>query len=447
MHFSLDGERVEGRVGDSLAAAMLRAGVTTFTRSIKYHRPRGPFCLTGTCGQCLVRVDGVPSVPACRVGLGAGMECERQNAALGSVDGDLMRAADFLFPKGLDHHHLMIQSRLLGKVTLEVARRLAGLGEVPDLPQGAIAADVRSVDVAIVGAGPAGLSAARAALDAGAGALALIEGDSAAGGAVRWGLIGGDLVAARALGEELGERLWLRASLVALHAEEGDEAPARLLVRRACCSVLVKAKRVVLALGGASQPLPFPGGDRPGIYAARGLLALHERSGVRVGGEAPSLALVGEGEELVRCARALEARGYAIGVAIDVGRDPVQGSGREILSGRVVRVRGDPVRELQVSVGAPGSSGTLKKFRCDAVAIALPLAPLHEPGSGVGARTRFDPGSGAFPLEVDGDGRTSVPWIFACGTVAGLGGARAPASGAAAGRAAAADLGRTGARS
>ncbi|HEV7501684.1 MAG TPA: (2Fe-2S)-binding protein, partial [Vicinamibacteria bacterium] len=63
MRISLDGQDIEAQEGDTLAAALLRARITTFTRSIKYHRPRGPFCLAGSCGQCLMRVDGVPSLP------------------------------------------------------------------------------------------------------------------------------------------------------------------------------------------------------------------------------------------------------------------------------------------------------------------------------------------------------------------------------------------------
>src|SRR6267154_745181 len=130
MRISLDGQDIEAQEGDTVAAALLRARITTFTRSIKYHRPRGPFCLAGSCGQCLMRVDGVPSLPACRVRAEEGMICERQNAPLGA-DRDILGAADFLFPDGLDHHHLMTGSRILGRVALEVARRLAGLGELP----------------------------------------------------------------------------------------------------------------------------------------------------------------------------------------------------------------------------------------------------------------------------------------------------------------------------
>src|SRR5947208_17106182 len=114
----LDGDPIEAQPEDSVAGALLRSGVTTFTRSIKYHRPRGPFCLQGSCGQCLMRVDGVPSLPACRVQAEEGMICERQNAPLGA-EKDIFRAADFLFPDGLGHHHLMTGSRILGRVAWE----------------------------------------------------------------------------------------------------------------------------------------------------------------------------------------------------------------------------------------------------------------------------------------------------------------------------------------
>src|SRR6059058_2107912 len=127
----LDGDPIEAEPEDTVAGALLRNGVTTFTRSIKYHRPRGPFCLGGSCGQCLLRVDGVPSLLACRIPLEEGMQCERQNGPLG-MEADLLRASDFLFPRHLDHHHLLVSSRLAGRVALEIARRLAGLGRLPD---------------------------------------------------------------------------------------------------------------------------------------------------------------------------------------------------------------------------------------------------------------------------------------------------------------------------
>src|SRR6266850_1250759 len=227
MRISLDGQDIEAQEGDTIAAALLRARITTFTRSIKYHRPRGPFCLAGSCGQCLMRVDGVPSLPACRVKAQEGMACERQNGPLG-VEKDLFRAADFLFADGLDHHHLLTGSRLLGRVALEVARRLAGLGELP----------------------------------------------------------------ARVPGPVRGEL------------------------------------RVIVATGGVSQPLPFPGVDRPGVYAARGLLGLSAKVGRK-------LAVVGDGYEQQRCAEALGKRGYDVVLVGGVPR----------------RALGNPVKALDAADG------------------------------------------------------------------------------------------------
>src|SRR5437588_2188290 len=169
----LDGAPIEAQAEDTVAAALLRAGVTTFTRSIKYHRPRGPFCLQGSCGQCLMRIDGLPSALACRVPAQEGMACERQNAPLGMVNADVFRAADFLFPEGLDHHHLLTGSRVLGRVALEVARRLAGLGQLPDGAQAPLPGALREEQVVVVGGGPAGISAALAAARRGARVLLL----------------------------------------------------------------------------------------------------------------------------------------------------------------------------------------------------------------------------------------------------------------------------------
>src|SRR2546428_12138292 len=106
---SLDGAPIEAQAQDTVAAALLRAGVTTFTRSIKYHRPRGPFCFAGSCGQSLMPIDALPSLLACPVPVAEGMRCERQNGPLG-VENDLFRARDFLFPGGLHHPHPLQRS-------------------------------------------------------------------------------------------------------------------------------------------------------------------------------------------------------------------------------------------------------------------------------------------------------------------------------------------------
>jgi sarcosine oxidase subunit alpha len=393
---TLDGQFVEAEPGDTVAEALLRARITTFSRSIKYHRPRGPFCLSGSCGQCLMQIDGQPSRPACRVRAEEGMRCVRQNAPLGA-DTDLLRAADFVFADGLDHHHLLTGSRILGMVALEVARRLAGLGELPANAQPAVPGVIRQVRLAIIGAGPSGLAAARAA----GNDAVLIERDAQVGGAARIGLSEAPDVDAKVPCEVM-----LGAQCVGLYANDtGLPGNALVVVRTEEKLIVLVAAKVIVANGAAPQPLAFPGVDRPGVYAARGLLGLKLRVGDK-------LVVVGEGAELRICAEALRRKGYQVV--------------REVPSTATLRALGNPVRALD----ADG-----ERIRCDAVAIAAGPAPLHELASSAGAVAHWDPAIGGFPVQVDADGRTSVPWLFAAGRVAGQGGARAAASGSAAGAA------------
>ena len=65
MGLDFEGRRVPIEDGDTVASALYRAGVRTFTRSLKSHRRRGLYCITGDCPNCLVTVDGLPGERAC----------------------------------------------------------------------------------------------------------------------------------------------------------------------------------------------------------------------------------------------------------------------------------------------------------------------------------------------------------------------------------------------
>src|SRR5579863_1130724 len=100
--FEFDGQTVEARVGDTVASALYRAGRRIFTRSFKYHRPRGLLCLAGKCPNCLVNVDGVPNVRACVTPARDGTKVRHQNA-WPSLETDFLSAAqrmDWLMPVG-----------------------------------------------------------------------------------------------------------------------------------------------------------------------------------------------------------------------------------------------------------------------------------------------------------------------------------------------------------
>ena len=51
--------------GDTVAAVLVRDGLTSWRRTRFGDAPRGLFCGIGACQDCLVVVDGVPGVRAC----------------------------------------------------------------------------------------------------------------------------------------------------------------------------------------------------------------------------------------------------------------------------------------------------------------------------------------------------------------------------------------------
>lgn len=77
----LDGERIEARAGESVAAAMLAAGARHFRTTPVSGAPRGPWCMMGACFDCLVEIDGEPSIQACMTSVREGMRIARQAGA------------------------------------------------------------------------------------------------------------------------------------------------------------------------------------------------------------------------------------------------------------------------------------------------------------------------------------------------------------------------------
>lgn len=398
---TFDGEAVPARAGEPVATALLAAGRVVVSRSAKYHRPRGAFCLAGSCGTCLVRAGGLPSQRACRTPCRDGLAIETQNA-IPDARHDLLGVIDPLTPRGLDHHHLATWSAVANRAAVAVARRLAGLGTLPDaaaLPAARAAGPVREEawDALVVGAGPAGLAAAEALAEAGRRVL-LAEREPAIGGRLRCrleppgapDLAWAERVAARvrAAGGEVAAGtevlgLWHDggAPLAALLAE-GPPARVRL----------ARPARVVACPGGTPQPLAIAGGDRPGVYGARGLAVALAEHGVVPGARA--LVAPG-GREAEALGAALARAGMAVDVRGDVSGGRVLGRGR--------------VRGVRLAAGV---------LACDTIALAA-LAPSTELPRALGAEVAWDAGAGAYAVRADGAGATGVPGLRAAGEVTG----------------------------
>jgi predicted molibdopterin-dependent oxidoreductase YjgC len=74
---SLDGEALSAAVGDTVAAALLSAGIGDFCAAPRSGSPRGPHCMIGHCYGCLVEIDGMPHRQACLTIVAEGMRIRR----------------------------------------------------------------------------------------------------------------------------------------------------------------------------------------------------------------------------------------------------------------------------------------------------------------------------------------------------------------------------------
>lgn len=82
-----DGQPIDAREGDSVAAALLVAGHATTRTSPAGGEPRGPYCMMGVCFDCLVEIDGTSNVQACMTLVRDGMKVRPMPGARGLDDG------------------------------------------------------------------------------------------------------------------------------------------------------------------------------------------------------------------------------------------------------------------------------------------------------------------------------------------------------------------------
>jgi sarcosine oxidase subunit alpha len=392
---TFDGHAVPARSGESVASALLAAGRLVVSRSAKYHRPRGPFCLSGSCGSCLVRVDGEPNRRACRTSCRDGLRVESQNAWPDAAH-DVLGVLDPLTPGGLDVHHMFTRPLPVNRALVAFTRRLAGFGRMPESPSAARPqASAESFDALVLGAGPAGLAAAEVMATAG-NRILLVDRDRLPGGRLRTGLEPdaapaswpADVVrAVTAAGGEVA----LSTTATGLWRDGGS--PVCLLVSDDPPRTrLVRATRILVCTGGQARPPAFEGNDLPGIHSGRALaLALFEH-GVLPGHR---IAVLGSGTE----AAALRARFAAAG--LESTQVPCA----------VTLARGrSRVKSLLLSDGTD--------LPCDVVAQGDPPTPAPDLLRALGVGVDWAPALEAFAPRVAPDGTTSVAGLLAAGEVA-----------------------------
>ncbi len=78
---TFEGQPMPARDGDSVASALLAAGVRSTRMTPRSGAARGPYCMMGACFECLAVVDGVANVQTCMTPVRDGMRIERQDGA------------------------------------------------------------------------------------------------------------------------------------------------------------------------------------------------------------------------------------------------------------------------------------------------------------------------------------------------------------------------------
>lgn len=424
IHLELEGERIPAREGETVAGALLAADVDVFARGVKYHRARGPFCLSGRCSHCLVRVDGEPNVTACTTRVRDGMVVERQNA-FPNVSLDLFSTIDWMYPKGMDHHSMFAGVPVVEKVVAKVARQMAGLGTLPDAARSEDARYLElTTDLLVIGGGVSGLAAASAAAKAGV-SVAVVDEHAELGGRLRLGLddglSDGWLDARLSELREAGATLLPSTFAFGFFREDGKMVAAKAPDRR----LLVVRPRAAVIATGSSELLPlFPNNDLAGIFGARGLARMIREQGVLPGERA---VVCGDGVEAEAVAALLREVGCEVVATVGLTPGP---------RGHVVRARG---RGKVAGAVLADAGGQEHRVRCDLIAVADHRSAFVDLARHAGAHVAWRPPHG-FSVVTDG-GATAAAGVFACGEVTGADRLAASAqSGEAAGRAAAAYL-------
>jgi sarcosine oxidase subunit alpha len=368
VELSHDGQTFEARRGEPLALSLIAADRLLLSRSPKLHRPRGPYCLRGACEGCLVRVNGLPNQPACRVLVEGGEQVETQNV-LGTRETDLLAAADFWFPQGNDHHRLMAGIRGVSPIVGSFARRIAGLGRLADSAPAVHPAQRLDVAVLIVGGGRAGLNAAVRL-----GKRATLVDDGYALGGALTALAPREAESLAGKARAAGARILAPASALSL-TREPDDGSGRItaLVVSAERTLVARCQAVLLATGSHDAVPAFPNNDLPGIFSARAALFAW-RNDVLIGSR---IAIVGSGRYAARLVEQME--GAVELVQLDA-ESVVRAIGRERISGVEVR-----------------SEDRTRRIKVNALAFDGPGAPSFELAVQGGAQVEFDPSAGYFP--------------------------------------------------
>jgi methylglutamate dehydrogenase subunit C len=338
LRFMFDGKEYTGYGGDTLAAALLAAGVKLFGRSFKYHRPRGVFTAGSEEPNALVELrTGArrePNTRATTTELFQGLEAASQNRwpSLAFDIGAVNSLLSPLFVAGFYYKTFMWPAAFWEKLYEPLIRRAAGLGRAAMAPDPDGYEHIYGFcDVLVIGAGPGGLSAALSAARAGA-RVTLCDEDFMLGGRLLRDRREVDGIPGAAWAQRVESelnalpnvRILRRTTVFGVYdgctfgaiERLTDHLPASDGPRQRLWHIV--AKTSLLAAGAIERPIVFGGNDRPGVMMASAVRTYVNRFGVAPGRRAALFTTTDDGWTT---AADLNAAGIAVEAIIDTRSD------------------------------------------------------------------------------------------------------------------------------
>ena len=424
--FTFNGKSYQGIAGDTLASALLANGVDVVGRSFKYSRPRGIFGHGAEEPNAIIQLGSgaatVPNLKATQVELYQGLEASSVNG-WPSVNFDVMAivgAFGRLMPPGFYYKTFMYPKKLW--MTYEhFIRKAAGLGAAP------VEADPdtydklnQHCDVLVVGAGPAGLVAAREAARTGARVIIADEQSE----------FGGSLLASQQTMDGVMAPRWVASLVAELVAYKNVQLLPRstvfgyydhnfltILERRTDHLGLssaqgtrqrlhrVRAVQVVLATGAFERPLVFAHNDIPGVMLASSVSTYINRYGVAPG---KKLLLFTTNDSAYQTALDWQQTGREIIAVVDTRSSPsgdivaaVKLLGIDVIGGHgLIEAQGNKrvKRALIAPINESGTqvTGPVRRLDCDLIACSGGWSPAVHLSSHTGAKPVWDESIVAF---------------------------------------------------
>ena len=410
VEIEVDGATIEAIEDEPISSALAAAGKSVFRHTQKRGEPRGVFCAIGRCTDCMMVVDGVPNVRTCVTPVRAGMVVETQEGLGESRQRRRSATAD-----------AAIGSRTEAENPPE---------ERQSIP--------RNTELAIVGAGPAGLSAAIEAAQAGVH-VTLIDENQKAGGQLFKQIhkfFGSEAHHAGTRGIDIGHMLLREVEQSGVNVlldsvVWGVFDGNTLGIIREDRSFVLDAQRILLATGALENAITFPGWTLPGVMGAGAIQTVVNVNRVLPGervlmvgsgnvGLIVSYQLLQAGAEVAAIVEAAPAIG---GYAVHASK--VRRNGVPILTSTTVKeARGESRVEsvvlAQVDDNWQPVAGSERELEVDTVCLACGLSPLSELAWMAGCEFAYLPELGGHVPVHNEDLETTVPGLYVAGDLAGV---------------------------